>query len=202
MSADSSLGQVAISERGSMIVPVSLAIFGDLPAELVLADGTKLTRKAELHMTVFNYALGKLLKKAFASQPRLETALNQEAAAFAWKIEPTDTFYHLVNDTPGKPALQTVVCTVDAQVASFYHAARELVGEDAANAPELQVLKDALLTPPPPHVTLYTSDAKGIQGIGLNTVAELEAAIGLAETPAAPPGLRAFRLPSAVIRGS
>jgi hypothetical protein len=202
MSANSLTSPVAITERGSMIVPVSIAIYGDLPAELVLAEGTTLTRKAELHMTVFNYALGKLLRKAIVSQPRLETALNQEAAAFAWKIRPSDTFYHLVNDTPGKPPLQTVVNTVAAEVASFYHAARELVGEEAAEAPELLALKDALVTPPPPHVTLYTSDPKGVQGIGLNTVAELEAAVRLAETPAAPPGLRAFRLPSGAVRGS
>jgi hypothetical protein len=202
MSADPPAPTVAIGERGSLIVPVPLAAFGELPGELVLPDGTRLTRKVELHMTVFNYALGKLLRKAFASQARLETAINQEAAAFDWKLRPGDTFYHLVKNTPDKPPLQTVVTTVDAALASFYHAAHELVGEDAANAPELQVLKDALTTPPPPHVTLYTSDPKGVQGIALNTVAELEAAIALAETPAAPPGLRAFRLPPALVRGS
>jgi hypothetical protein len=49
-------------------------------------------------------------------------------------------------------------------------------------------------------VTLYTSDPKGIQGIGLNSVAELEAAIALAQTPAAPPGLCAFRMSTAVLR--
>jgi hypothetical protein len=182
-----------------MIVHVPFETFGALPEQLTLPDGTTLARKAELHMTVFNYTLGKLLRRAIVAQPRLEAAINQEAAAFAWEIAPRDGFYHLVNDTPGKPPLQTVICTVDAPVASFYHATRELVGEDAANSPELQELTDALATPPPPHVTLYTSDPKGVQGIGLNTVAELEAAVRLAETPAAPPGLRAFPLPSSAI---
>jgi hypothetical protein len=188
-----------LSERGSMIVHVTFETFGALAAELTLPDGTTLTRKAELHLTVFNYALGKLLRRAITAQPRLESAINHEAAAFAWTIRPRDTVYHLANDTPGKPPLQTVVQLVDAPIASFYHATRELVGEDAANSPELQELKDALGTPPPPHVTLYTSDPKGVQGIGLNTVAELEAAVRLAETPAAPPGLRAFPLPSSAI---
>jgi hypothetical protein len=188
-----------LSERGSMIVHVPFETFGALARELTLPDGTTLTRKAELHLTVFNDALGKLFRKALESQPRLETAIRQEAAAFAWPIAPTGTFYHLVRNTPDKPALQTVVELVDAPLASFFHATRELVGEDAANAPELQALKDALGAPPPPHVTLYTSDPKGAQGIGLGTVAELEAAIRLAETPAAPPGLRAFPLPSSAI---
>ena len=192
---------VALSERGSMILPVPLALFGALPEQIVVG-GAPLVRKAELHMTVFNYAIGKLIKKAIVSQPRLETAINQEADSFDFHLAPAATLYHLVNDTPGKPPLQTVVQAVDATIASFYHATREIIGEDAAEAPELRALLDALHTPPPPHVTLYTSDPKGVQGIGLNTVAELDAALALAETPAGPPRLRAYRLQSDVVRGT
>ena len=193
--------EVVLSERGSLIVPVPYALFGELPTEIIV-EGTLLVRKAELHMTVFNYALGKLLRKAIVDQPRLQTAINQEAATFAWKIAPGDIYYHLVNDSPGKPQLQTIVVMVEAKLSSFFHATRELVGEDAADSPELHTLKDALSSPPPPHVTLYTSDPAGVAGIGLNTVAELEAALALAGTPSPPPGLRAYRLQSLAIRGT
>jgi len=61
---------------------------------------------------------------------------------------------------------------------------------------------DALAKPPPPHVTLYTSQPAGLAGIGLNTVAELDAALRLAATPTAPPGLRAYEMQASVIRGT
>jgi hypothetical protein len=189
---------IALHDKGSMIVPVAFELFGPLP-EQITVGGTPLVRKVELHVTVFNHGIGKLLRRAIDEQPRLETAINQEAARFSWKIKPRDAYYHLLNETPGKPALQTVVVMVDAQVSGFYHLTRELVGADAADSPDLLELKEALGRPPPPHVTLYTSDPNGVQGIALNSVAELDAAVALAGTPAGPPGLRAYKLPSDAI---
>ena len=192
---------VSLTARGSMIVPVPHAAFGGLPGELHVGP-TLLVRKAELHYTVFNYAIGKLLKHEFESQPRLETAINQAAATFDWSWTAGDRYYHLVQDTPGKPVLQTVVITIAAPIAAFYRKTRELIGEYAAEDPELLALREKLMTPPPPHITLYTSDPSGRAGIGLNTVAELDAAIALGGTPAAPPGLRATELPPDLVQSA
>jgi hypothetical protein len=184
-----------------MIVPVRLAAFGELPGELVVGS-TSLVRKAELHYTVFNYGIGKLLKHEFQSQPRLETAINEAAATFDWSWTVGDRYYHLVQDTPGKPVLQTVIVTITAPIARFYRKTRELIGEDAAEDPELLALREKLTVPPPPHITLYTSDPSGRAGIGLNTVAELDAAIALGGTPAAPPGLRASELAPELVQSA
>ena len=63
-----------------------------------------------------------------------------------------------------------------------------------------------LLAPPPPHVTLYTSDPAGKNGIGLNYIAELDDAITRAgrrdgARGDAEAGLRAYRLPLRVLKG-
>jgi len=93
---------VAISEKGSMIIPMPFALVGELPDKIIVG-GTPLVRKAELHVTVFNYALGRLLTRAFVEQPRLRIAIDQEAATFDWTIKPGTTYYHLVSDAPDRP---------------------------------------------------------------------------------------------------
>jgi hypothetical protein len=154
----------ALTPAGTMIVPVSHALFGDLP-ERTSARGVPLVRKAELHMTVFNFALGRRIKQAVDADPGFGAAINACAATFAWQIKPTGRYYALL-----KAELLTVVTLVDASIWLFYANVRALTTGEGP-------LRDALELPPPPHVTLYTSDPEGKKGIGLNTAHELEQAL-------------------------
>ncbi len=195
-------GGLALSERGSMIAPVApeqLAALGELPGSLALGR-TSFLRKAELHFTILNYAIGKLITKACQARADLRDTIDAAAAAHPWALVPSDTFYHLVQDIPGKPVLQTIVVLIDAPIAAFYGKLYDRVENDPDAV--MIALRDALVTPPPPHVTLYTTDPAGTAGIGLNTLAELQGAIERSVAPAATPGLRAYRLHSDVVRGT
>jgi hypothetical protein len=200
-----------LSERGSMILPVTLADLGPAlagaPEKLALGL-VELTRKAELHATIINFALGKHLAKVCAARAGLREAIDAAAAAWPWRIEAGDVLFHLAQTAPGKEALDTVVALVEAPIAAFYGRLREVVaasGPAEGEGGAVEALLDGLAQPLPPHVTLYTSDPVGRAGIGLNTVAELELAVARAAwrdgvRSELEPALRAYRLHPSVLR--
>ena len=83
----------------------------------------------------------------------------------------------------------TVIVRVEADLAGAFARVRAIVAEKAPGEVELLGVLDA---PPPPHVTLYTSDPSGSAGIGLTSEAELTAA--LARGASGEQGLRARRI--------
>ena len=170
-----------LSERGSLIVPVPRERF-ELK-DRVEVGGLALHPKTELHLTVFNYGIGKLVKKACDADPRLRAAIDERARRFDWALRVTGPYLKLERDR-----LTTVVVRVDARVAEFFAEIRAQVGPGE--------LAEALRHPGPPHVTLYTSDPEGKAGIGLNTLAALDAALERARTGETT-GLRATELPGA-----
>jgi len=193
-----------LSERGSLILPIDHPMVdalagGALGGELSLGE-LRLYRKREHHMTVLNYGIGKLIQKAIAAKGALRDQINTLAGAYPWQLRAgAGGFHHLAQESPGKPRLQTVVLLIDADLAGFYARLRAQVAE--AGLPDPAPLIEALGAPPPPHVTLYTSDPEGKAGIGLNRIAELDAAHLKAADPAdTTPGLRAYRLQAGQVR--
>ncbi|HEY3359362.1 MAG TPA: hypothetical protein VGQ83_39295 [Polyangia bacterium] len=194
-----------LSEAGSLIVPVARALVdglsrtsGGLP-ELLALGRVPLWRKEEHHVTVLNYVIGRLILRAIEGRPSLRDEVGALAAAHEWGVRPLGAYYHLVHAAPGRPRRQTIIVLAQAAVGAFYARLREHVA--AVALPESAALLEALAWPPPPHVTLYTSDPDGRAAIGLNRVAELEAAISRAREPAADGGLRAYPLHPDVVCG-
>lgn len=187
-----SSGPLALSERGTLIVPVALADLGALAEAPTQQLGeVALTRKREHHFTVFGYSIGKHVKKALAAHPDLGPALAAAIAGFDWSMKLGARLYHLVQ-TNEKGTLHTLISTAEVDLAGFFARARGIVESCAgAEGP----LFAALGAPPPPHVTLYTSDPQGVLGIGLNTEADLSAAIARVDTEE--PGLRAYGVTAA-----
>jgi hypothetical protein len=170
--------------KNTLIIPVHLE---GLQPELTLGS-VRLVRKKEHHLTVFGFPAGKVLKRAFAADAGLSARIDELAASFDWAIELVPRLYHLSRTKPEGGTLQTVIVRANARVDAFYEQVRAL----GSALDELQAL---LAAPPPPHITLYTTDAEGLAGIGLNTGAELDEAIargaagdttGLAAYPLAP----------------
>jgi hypothetical protein len=194
-----------LSEVGSLIVPVERALLdalapdgAGLPEELALGR-VRLARKAEHHVTVLGFAVGRLLLKVIAARPELRAEIDALAAAHDWAIRPRDAYVHVVQDTPGRPRLQTIIALADATLEAFYGRLREHLAGLAL--PGSEPLLAALAAAPPPHVTLYTSDLLGKAAIGLKHAAELESAVGHGRDGAAE-GLRAYPLSPEVVRGA
>jgi hypothetical protein len=178
-------GPIALSSRATLLVPVDAA---DVPArDAVEIDGVRLVRKAEHHITVFGFDIGRQITAAASKVPTLKAELDALAAAadFRWRIPESPQWWRLHRDAPRD--LQTIVLLVDAPgIASFFAACEARCHEVAPGA--------ALgpWDPPPPHITVYTSDPSGKDGIGLRRPADLSAAEarGVAGEHT---GLRAFR---------
>ena len=189
-----------LSDRFTLLVPVDPAGLGLLdPLHL---GGLLLRPKIEHHLTVFNYPIGKLLRKACTAAPALRGAIDAAAAAVDWSHAPEGVYVHLEKTLGlhGKEDLHTIIARVAAPVAPFFASARALV---AAACPPGEVgdLLAALESPPPPHITLYTNDPDRKEGIGLNRAADLEAA--LARAKGGGDGVRATLLgPDVRVRGS
>jgi len=154
-----------LSERGSMIAALAHAdvdaALGGVAPTLALGE-LSLVRKSEHHLTILNYGIGKLIAKAPAV---VRDGVNAVAARWDWTVGLRRELVRLT-----KKDLTTVVALADADLAGFYAAVAALDGV----TPELTA---ALGAPPPPHVTVWTSAPAGKNGIGLNTVAELEDAL-------------------------
>lgn len=165
--------RLTLSDRGSLIVPVAREQF-PLPEVIVLGE-LRLVRKAEHHLTVLGYTVGKRIKAALKATPALGAELQAAIDATDFSFTATGQYVRL-----RRGELTTVVALVDAPgIAQFFAAAPAALELGAA---------------PPPHVTLFTSDPEGKQGIGLNTVAELDEAL------AGGTALHAERLPAALLQ--
>jgi hypothetical protein len=177
---------VTLAKQNTLIIPVHLE---GLQPELNLKS-VRLVRKKEHHLTVFGFPAGKVLKRAFAADTGLSARIDELAASFDWAIELVPRFYLLSRRKP-EGTLQTVIVRANARVDAFYEQVR-------AFGTALEELQALLAAPPPPHVTLYTTDAEGLAGIGLNTQRELDDAIaaGVAENAT---GLAAYLLAPGVV---
>lgn len=180
-----------LSDRSTLLVPVAHDALA-IPPTMRVGE-LELSRKAEHHITVFGFDIGKLLGAAIAKAPALRAAVDDlaQAADFTWTLRRPPTAWRLHRDRPRD--LQTVIAMVDAPgIAAFF----------AACARELPALSPGIEAwawdPPPPHITLYTSDPAGKDGIGLRRPSELEQAqargaagetTGLRAFPAVLPGV-------------
>jgi hypothetical protein len=129
-----------------------------------------LVPKAEHHITVFGFRIGRLLLAAMNDELRLRPRIETHVVTTDWTWRRLGKLITLERDVP-KP-LSTVVELVSAPIALFYSAVAGDV--DAERWPELAA---ALASPPPPHITLYTSDKKGADAIGLDRSEDLETAL-------------------------
>ena len=184
----------ALSDRATLLCPVASRPLG--LAAAVTVDGTAFVAKAEHHITVFGASVGRLLLAAFKDDPALRGRIDARTRAMGWSWRRRGLWYRLARDEP-KP-LTTIIELVEAPIARFYAAVAGDV--DAARFPELAAV---LASPPPPHVTLYTSDPAGAAGIGLHRAADLDEALERART-AAPgePRLRAYALAGPPVDGA
>jgi hypothetical protein len=160
-----------LSARFSLIVPVALA---GVEAELRVG-AVRMVAKKEHHLTVFGFSVGKVLRKAIEVRPGLGAEVDALASSFDWGIALVPRFVHLARPEKGG-TLQTAIVRATARVDAFYGEVRSLLQAGAAEE-GLHDLDTVLRSPPPPHVTLYTTDPEGLAGIGLNTHAELEEAL-------------------------
>jgi hypothetical protein len=156
-----------LTKQNSLIVPVHLE---GVEAELNLG-GVRFVAKKEHHLTVFGFGTGKVLGKVLQAQAGLREKINERAAAFDWGIEVVPRLYRLVRPQGAGGTLETVIVGAKARVHVFYEEVRAMLSEP------LGELGRILALPPPPHVTLCTTDPEGLAGIGLNTLAEFDDAI-------------------------
>jgi len=179
-----------LSERGTLIIPVERAALAFLRESLALGE-LGLVPKAEHHFTVFGFSIGKHIHKA---RGVLGAWLDAEAEKWDWGFTLGRQCFHLRQPAPR--ALDTVVVRIEAKIAEFFARAE---AEARARGVSAELVA-ALAAPPPPHITLYTSDPEGKAGIGLNRVADLEAAIARGKAGDAG-GLQAWEVAAEVILG-
>jgi hypothetical protein len=177
---------VSLSDRGTLLVPVAHEAL-PLPDTLTLG-ARAFVRKREHHITVFGFDIGRVIAPCIAD---VRAAIDELAAATDFGFATTSRWYQLARDKPRE--LETVVMLVDAPgIAEFF-------ARCAARLPELAPsLSSADWRPPPPHITCFTSDPKGVDGIGLRLPDELEAAQQRAREGERS-GLRAFLLSPSVM---
>jgi hypothetical protein len=150
---------IHLSDRCTLLVPVEASRL-PFPASVV-ADGVTLVRKAEHHITVFGFDIGRAIAKAPTAKAEMADLI--AAADWSWSLPEPPVLLRLHRDKPKD--LQTVVVLVDAPgIAAFF--------EECARAFPGITEWD----PPPPHVTLYTSDPAGKDGIGLRRPSDIDEA--------------------------
>jgi hypothetical protein len=138
---------VEVSPGGSAIAPVEI---GGLPAEIE-ALGRRWLRKVEFHVTVLAESVIE------ASGGDWEQVARVLAGGPVGPIYPTRELRR-VGRHPDKPGLETIVVMVECP--ALPELFRELSGELGVE-----------FTPPPVHVTLYSTDPE--QGIGISDDEEL-----------------------------
>jgi hypothetical protein len=166
----------SLSTNGSLLVELAV----DGPASLVV-DGVAFTRKAEHHLTVFGSARGRLLLAAASIDASLLARVNAIAAEHAWNVSLVERFVLAVEPTDGGE-LRTIFAMASARMPEFFALVRELIANDAGDAGRALAL--SLASPPPAHVTLFTTDPAGRRAIGFDTVTELDAAFARGESDA------------------
>lgn len=139
---------VQVSAGESAIAPVEIT---GLPEEID-ALGGRWQRKVEFHMTVLGAAVIEELGRGDAWE-RVSHVLEGRSVGPIYATRELRRVRH-----EKRPELETIVVMVECP------ALRELYRE-------LSDQLEADLTPPPAHVTLYSTDPE--QGIGLNDVAQL-----------------------------
>lgn len=178
-------GPIVLSPRSTLLIPVDAA---RVPAQdAIEVGGVPMVRKTEHHITVFGFDIGRQLAAAITKHPALRSELDALAAAtdFSWRVPEDAVWWRLHRDAPRD--LQTIILLVDAPgIPSFFAACEALC---------LEVAPGAALgpwDPPPSHITVYTSDPAGKDGIGVRRPSDLTAAEakGVAGEHT---GLRAFR---------
>lgn len=149
--------KLEFTKDGTLVLPVDL---NHLPVICKWRDGEEvLRRKVEHHITLIGYGQGKTVKKVFADNPELKDKANTLANEMPFEYGLEEEGFCLQRDD-----LKTIVKRVDLPSASwFYKQLSELLG--VAIEPQMM------------HVTLYTSDPAGKAGIGINSEAELQAAM-------------------------
>lgn len=171
----------ALSDKGTLLVHVETSAL-DLRSIVKIGD-TVFVPKSEHHITVFGYRTGKLLLAAFKDDLTLRARIDAHIEASDWSWRRTGFFFTLERDEP-RP-LSTIIELVRAPVVKFYSQVATEVS--AERWPELAAV---LKTPPPPHITLYTTDKTGVGGIGVDRDEDLK----LALTSSSNPKLRAHAL--------
>jgi hypothetical protein len=139
--------------------------------------GQVFVRKVEHHLTVFGSTRGKLLRAATANDPDLFARVAELTRSFDFRIALDARWVHLI-EIEAENSLETIVVLASARVGAFFAEARSLVSPTSDAGRELI---ESLASPPPPHVTVFTSDQAGRRGIGIASQAELDAALAADE---------------------
>lgn len=157
-----------LSEKGTLLLSVPTEEL-ELKS-IVTVDDKVFVPKAEHHITIFGYRMGRLLLATAQGDEGLRHRIEFLIRHVEWSWSRNGFFFALERDKP-KP-ISTIIELVRAPVEKFY----ELVAKevDAARWPELSA---ALRSPPPPHITLYTTDKKGVDGIGVDSSDDLKLAL-------------------------
>ncbi|MBX7078696.1 MAG: hypothetical protein K1X88_05865 [Nannocystaceae bacterium] len=185
----------SLSDRATLLVPVPHEAL-TLPETLVFGTRT-LVRKREHHITLFGFDIGRVLAPVLSE---IRATVDELVAAADLTWTPSSRWYLLHRDKPRD--LLTVVMLVDAPgIAAFFDACAQTL------APRVPALADetrtpggaaAFFRPPPPHITCYTSDERGLDGIGLRLPEDIELAQRRAQDGDSS-GLRAFLLSPALL---
>ena len=162
-------GSPRLSDGCTLLIPVDPSQLDVLPQSAAAALG--MVRKSEHHVTVFGSEIGRGLREATAELPRLRAVIDAviDASDLTWRLPDVPRLVRLHRPAPRE--LQTVIVMVDAPgIAAFFAACAERL---PAIAPATAAMQ---WEPPPPHITLLTTDPHGAEGIGLRGVAELDEA--------------------------
>lgn len=158
----------ALSDKGTLLLKVPTE---ELKLKsIVTIDDKVFVPKAEHHITIFGYRTGRLLLATAEGDEGLRHRIEFLIRHVEWSWSRNGFFFELERDKP-KP-ISTIIELVRVPVARFYEMAAKEV--DAAKWPELSA---ALRSPPPPHITLYTTDKKGVDGIGVDSSDDLKLAL-------------------------
>jgi hypothetical protein len=159
-----------LTDDYTLILPVPPELYPKLGT--VRLGPVELRPKVELHMTVFGYSHAKSIKTAIEKEPALREVVNEAVAQTSWVMEPTSEYLLLRRAKKDKPVLYTVVNLLTLPTAASERLCERLPLLFA------ELLSSAILVP---HVTLLTSDPEGKYGVGINSRAELDFALGRRE---------------------
>ena len=184
-----------LSQHKTFILKIEAERFAQLAEHIIMFDKA-FAKKPEFHMTIIGYSKGELLKKIFEALPELEEKVNALLGRFQWQHKVEKKYFHVAQDVaiprqylePGqvisdntdieKPTVhrESIVQMLDVpDMQLFYTALKELLEQAARENPALQALNipiDTLCATPPPHVTIYSYNGKGI---GINSLEEWNA---------------------------
>lgn len=159
-----------LSDKGTLLVHVPSETLGLRGMVMEDSSNTIFVPKAEHHITVFGYRIGRLVSAAIKEEQALRRHIETQILCVNWDYRRRGFFFVLERVEP-KP-ISTIIELVAAPISEFY---REVALD--VNPERFPELAAALKSPPPPHITLYTSDQKGVDGIGLDREDDLKMAL-------------------------